>query len=231
MARLVTVGEVIANARRHADQVVSTFISDAEALALFNEVYCDLYTELTDADEAYNSTDYSFTIAPGTTQYALPSDFYKLVTVGFATVAGTQRVTVPRINPQEINSNFVSTSNIPNGTVYLRYVPSPPIFTSTSQTIDGVAGWDRAVSLQLAIDMMDSEESNSNALQRKLDAWWERFEESLSRDLGQPATVTDTSARSSYTLYNNIKYNLVGGDIEFVSTQQLGAAVFGGPFG
>lgn len=231
MARSTTVGDIIERARVHADQRSSDFINDTEALQLFNEVIGDLYDEMCDIDENYFVSETSFNISGSTNAYDLPVDFYKLIGVDFSsTTNGNDRITLRPFNEAERNVAFTQSVNLPSGTVYIRYVPAPTIYTSTSQTFDGVAGWDRLLTLRLAIDMCDAEETNSDRLQRKYDATLARIRGSLDRDIGMPATVSDVSRPSVHFLYSSLKYRLYGSQLHFISSEMLGAAIFGGPF-
>jgi hypothetical protein len=223
--RSVTIADIVARARIHADQRNSGFVSDAEALQLFNEVYPELYDELVDVDENYYITEApGIAVSSATGTYALPGDFYKMVGVDFQ--AGSDRITLYRFNEADRNQSFTSATNIPTGTVYLRYVPAPTIYTSTSQTVDGIAGWDRLCSLRIAIDMMDAEESNTDRLTRKYQERLETIRGSLDRDLGMPQTVTDVSRASSQYLLSTLKYRLYGNNLHLITTEILSS--FGG---
>src|SRR6185437_551490 len=121
MARTVTLQDIVNRARILADQRDASFIADSEALDLINETYPELYDELVSIDDNYYSTTTSFTVSSGTTDYPLPTDFYKSIGLDFATNTGGNgsRVTLYPFNEAERNISFSTTNAIPNGTVYL----------------------------------------------------------------------------------------------------------------
>lgn len=224
--RLVTIADIISRARTHADQRNSGFVSDAEALALFNEIWPELYDELIDIDENYYVTDAApITISSSASSYALPSDFYKLVGVDYAASAGGNRMTLYRYNEADRNLAFTSTTNIPNGVIYVRYAPAPTIYTDLTQTVDGISGWDRLCSLRLAMDMMDAEESNTDRLARKYAERLQSMRGSLDRDIGMPATVSDVS-RPAQFIPSTLQYRLYQNNINLISTELLSGGAF-----
>jgi hypothetical protein len=124
----------------------------------------------------------------------------------------------------ERNNSITSATNIPSGTVRLRYIPAPTTFTALTEEVDGVAGWDRMLSLLLAIDMLDAEETDSNPLHKKYNRTLQRVREMAApRDVGMPARVVDVSKPDLYTIYGQLRYRLQGDTMEFVNTEFLGA--------
>lgn len=226
--RSVTLQSIVDRARVHADMRNSGFIKDATALAMLNEVWPRLYDELVSVDENYYSTFGSlFDISESLgVDYDLPADFYKLIGVDYTSDNGNTFFTLFPFNEGERNVGFTST-NIPSGKVRLIYVPAPTTFTSLSQTIDGVAGWDRLLSLLLAIDMLDAEESNTDRLYRKYESELKRIQQGAERDMGMPGTVTDIHRPSFDAQYSWVRYRLYGNKINFMSTQYISPAIFG----
>jgi len=223
MARLVTVQQIIDRARIHADQRGSGFIRDSECLSLMNEVYPELYDVLVGSYENYFAASAEITLAPSTSLYNLPANFYKVIGLDYK-VNNDSYVTLYKFNENERNSALTSANSIPSGTVRIRYVPAPQVFTSVTNTFDGVAGWDRLLSLLLAIDMADAEETDSSPLYRKYQRTLQRITEMAApRDAGSPSTVTDIYARSPGYYYAFLRYNLLGDQVQFVSTESLGA--------
>lgn len=219
MARSVTLASIVERARDHADMTNSGFASDAKCLRLLNEIYPKLYDELVMSSENYYCETDDFAITSGTVAYDLPADFYKTLSLSFSNDnGGTFYPLMPF--PEAERSVPFNTSMLPTGIVRHRYVPAPPVFTALTETVDGVAGWDRMLALLLAIDLLDAEESNSDRLYRKYQEELRRIQTSDDRDLGMPARVTDI-----YSLrfnYNWLRYRLYGDTIEFVSTEYVG---------
>lgn len=226
MAYTVTLQSVIDRAKTHADMKSSGFISDVEALAMFNECYAELYDELIGSFENYFVSDFNISIAPGEDTYDLPTDFYKIVGVDFEVNNGTY-ITLRTYDESARNMSITTNNTIPSGTVRLRYVPAPTIFTSLSQTMDGIAGWDRLISLLVAMDMLDAEESDSSAIARKYARTLQRVRDMAApRDTGMPATVGDLTRPNIQWIYGALRYRLYGNDIRFMSTEFLGAESF-----
>lgn len=226
MARSVTLQTILDRARTHADMRSTSFIDDTVGLRMINDVWPRLYDELVCADENYYSSTNSFSISSATTSYSLPADFYKLVGVDYSSDGGTTYFTLYPFNEGERNTGF-TVSSLPTGTIRIRYVPTPTTYTLLSQSIDGIAGWDRLLSLLLAVDMLDAEESNSDRMYRKYQEELARVKYMSQRDVGNPGTITDIYKSNFDGQYSWLKYRLYGNNIEFMSTQFLTGAVFG----
>lgn len=221
--RNVTIQTIADSARFHADMKSSNFVSDAEILSRINDAYCELYDELVSAYENYFVTTSSFPVLTGTDTYDLPDDFYKMLGVDFQVTQGAY-VTLREYNEGERNMSLTTNSNIPSGSIRIRYVPAPTVFTAMTDTFDGVAGWDRLVSLLTAIDLMDAEESDSSALAKKYNRTLQRIKDmSAPRDAGMPATVVDVSSQPFQNIYGALRYRFYGNSVVFMSTEYLGA--------
>ncbi len=227
MARLVALSDVAARARYLADQRNSSYTNPTEMLALINDLYPEYYDELVAAyGENYMTAEDTITIVPGTSSYAMPDDFYKLIGIDFQVGNGTY-VTVRPYMENERNRSLTTNTSLPAGTIRIRYVPAPPVFTSLDEEIDGIAGWERLLVLSLAIDMMDSEESDTSALARKYNRTLERIREmSQNRDESMPSRVTDIYSSNLINTYGALMYRMYGDNIEFLSTEFLGAATY-----
>lgn len=226
MARSVTLQQIADRARVHADLKSSGFISDTEMLGILNEVYPELYDELVVSYENYYSTTENITLVAGTSSYALPATFYKMIGVDLELSSGAY-VTLKPFMEAERNGSPTSAANIPAGTVRLRFVPAPTTFAALSESIDGVAGWDRLLSLLAAIDMLDSEETESGPLYKKYLRTLDRIRGAAApRDAGFPARITDVSKPDLSMQYGSLRYRLQGGNIQFISTETLGAEVY-----
>lgn len=226
MARTVTLQAIADKARFHADMKSSGFVSDAEILALINDNYCDLYDQLVSAYENYYVKQAPLNIGNGQDFYDLPNDFYKLSAVDYR-VNNDAYITLHPFNEAERNVTLTTNVNIPSGVVRIFYVPAPTTFTALTDTFDGVAGWDRLVSLMTAIDMLDAEESDSSSLQRKYKLMLDRINDmSAPRDSGFPATVADAYKPNIQFIYGALMYRLYGDQIRFINTELLGADMF-----
>lgn len=219
MARSVTLQTIADRARVHADLKSSSFINDTEMLGILNETYCELYDELVMAYENYYRSTSTITLVSGTTLYDLPATFYKMIGVDY--LIGGQYVTLRPF--MESERNTVSGTAVPAGTLRLRFVPAPTTFTALSQSVDGVAGWDRLLSLLTAIDMLDAEESDSSALHKKYQRTLDRIRGAAApRDAGYPARVVDVYKPDLAMMYGSLQYRLQGDQIEIINTEALG---------
>lgn len=231
MARSVTLQQIADKARVHADMRNSDYIDDDEILGIINDNYCELYDELVGAYENYFVVREEFPITAGTQFYDLPEIFYKIIAVDFQV---NQNAWVSVVNYNEADRNLSLTTNlsVPNGTIRLWFVPAPTTFTALTDTFDGVAGWDRLVSLMTAIDMLDSEESDSSALTRKYARTLQRIKDlAAPRDAGRPATVTDSSRPNWQYIYGALQYRLYQGQISFINSEFLGNGEYPSGYG
>lgn len=136
MSNIVTLSQLRDEARRRADMVNSTFVSDTEINDFINESLLELYDILTQkfADE-YFHTFCSFPIGSTTNIYPLPGDYYKMKGVEIAAGGGNNRfVTLTPYMFNERNRFAYNTTQLPSRTVRIRYVPRNPRLTDTPYT-------------------------------------------------------------------------------------------------
>lgn len=227
--RTVTLRNIIDRATKRADMNASRFYELEEKVDLFNELYPELYDTLVAASENYyiKNPDFTITTVSGTRQYDLPDDFYKVVGVNF--LSGSEYITIKPYMEQERNLPFQTATSIPAGTVSIRYVPAPIQYTvdDLDETIDGVSGWDALVVTEMAMAMLESEESDVTALTRRRDRTKRRIEEMApNRDLGFAQRVQDVYAIDYLGRgYDCLRYRLYGDRIEFLAVEAVGYAI------
>lgn len=226
MARTVTCQQIADKARVYADMRQTNFINDVEILALINDAYPELYDELIASTENYAVSEATITIGPSTDSYALPADFYKIIGVDFRVNQGAY-ITLYPYNENDRNMSLSAPNNLPAGSVRLRYAPAPTAFTALTDAFDGIAGWDRLVSMIVAIDMLDAEESDSSALRAKYARTLQRVKDMAApRDQGSPATIVDVYRPQINWTYGALKYRLNGDEIRFLNTEFIGADMY-----
>lgn len=226
MARSITLQTVVDRARIYSDQRSASFINAAEMLQLVNDSYAELYDTLVGAYANYYCSSSTFALVAGTVDYDLPDDFYKIIGVDFE-ISTNQFCTLTPFPEAERNSNGYTTTAFPSGNIRLRYVPAPTTFTALTETIDGVAGWDRLLSLAIAIDIMDAEESDTKALTTKYNRTLSRIMQMApDRDTGMPAKVADSSKINLWNPYGALKYRLYGDQIELLNCSYTGGLNF-----
>ena len=221
MPRTYTVAEMKLRARRLADMENSSFVGDAEILDYLNNSYASLYNLLVTKDENYYATTGTVAISSAAVAYALPSDFYKLLAVEFQ-VSPDKYVTLKPFNEAERNSMNITTA-LPTGTLRLRYIPEPVKYSSDSATVDGISGYEEIIVLDMAIQMLAKEESDTSALERRLSRLNRQIEESSqNRDMLFSGSVSDIYKQQYPTnLYAMLRYRLYGGNIEVISTEAI----------
>lgn len=227
MARLVTLQTIADDARYMADQRFSRFTDDADILRLINRNYPEFYDMLVSAyGENYFSSSDTITITAGDDTYDLPDDFYKIIGVDFQVNNGAY-ITLQPYTENERNRSLTTNAAIPSGTIRLRYVAAPTVFTALTEEIDGISGWEQLLTLSVAIDMMDAEESDSGALVRKYQKMAKRLDEmSKNRDQSMPGRISDIYTSNIINTYGALKYRLYGDTLELRSTEFLGANTF-----
>jgi hypothetical protein len=224
MARTVTITQLTARIRKRADMVSATgFYTDADILEVINEVSAELYDTLVESYQNYFSTTANLSLTPGTVSYSLPADFYKLISADRDNGGGNY-TTLFMYNEMERNSTLgTSAATIPTMTVRLRYIPNPPVYTAGSDTIDGVAGWDSMIVTDAAISLLDSEESDTTALEKRRARQMARITvNAQNRDITMPGRVGDMSVFQNQFLRDAVRYRIYGNKIEFVSVSYLG---------
>lgn len=227
MARTVTLRDIATRARIYADQRQSNgFINDDEMLLMLNDCYCELYDTLVGSYANYFSSTDTITLVAGTVDYSLPADFYKIIGVDFQ-ISANNFCTLMPFPEAERNVNGYSTTAFPAGSIRLRYVPAATTFTSLDDEFDGISGWDRLLSLLVAIDIMDAEESETKPLTLKYQRTLARIMQmATDRDVGMPATVSDIYKTNIWNPYGSLRYRLYGDVIEFLNTSYAGGPTF-----
>lgn len=225
-----TVGSLIDRALRRADMYNSGYIGADEAMDYFNEAYCQLYDLLISANDNYKVETAMIAISPSATTYPLPDDFYKAI--GFDMQVGgitsTQFITLRPFTNMERNGMLGTTGILPSAQIRLRYAPAPTIYTDRDEVVDGISGWDKLIVLLMAYAMKDKDESSVTALERDMAMQIQRIEEmKQNRDQGMPGRVNDIYSIDMYAQYASCRYQILGNNVEFLSTEVVTAAMFG----
>lgn len=221
MAELVTVQSIITRALRRADLENSLFIGVDEQLDMANEAYASLYNLLVDSYENYFSTEVTIALSIGVDTYSLPADFYKAIAFDFD-INGRRQTLFP-YTELERNATLFDAASIPSGTVYLRYIPRPTLFTDVTQTIDGISGWEALLVTDMAIMMLDKEEADTDRLQKRWQRDYERIQAlSHNRSVTFPGRVTDVTLQDMSFIRETLRWRLYGNNVQFVTAQFLG---------
>lgn len=215
MARTYTLLELRTRVRRRAD--VGDFITDAEIDDYINESYADLFTMLVAAGENYDVSETTISISSATDTYSLPVDFYKIIGVDYKVTSTDQYITLFPFNENERNRTISGASSLPTGTIRVRYATIPDKLTSDSDTVDGIAGWEKYVILDAAIACKDKQEMSTSTLMAQKREMQKKIEEkAMMRDIGTPATITDITKSKAPIQATPLRYRLEGNSIRFV---------------
>lgn len=195
------------------------FVTDTEIISYLDRSYRDLYNLIVTSHDDYFVTSGNISITTATDTYSLASDFYKLLGVDINRGTGNIFTLRPfsfnernrgqnvasRLSSSEIYRYILYQSSLKfipfptqADTAVVWYVPVPTAITLSSQSIDGVNGWDEYVSTDAAIKCVAKEESDTSALMaHKAELKADIVSNLAGRDEGMPRSVQDLDALSS----------------------------------
>lgn len=230
MPRTRTREQIRDSARQLADQVGSTFVTDAAANFWIDQAVAELWDLLLAADPDRYLVTSNVNTTQGTKGYALPADFYKLR--GVDLLVGSERYSLEPYQFAERNryraeavafpaSEFSgvryrvqrggmtgSTGEIrfepdPGTNTYeLHYLQAPQLLTTDGATFDGVAGWEDWVVYTVAIQMMLKEESDPSGLMAERARIEQRINRmAADRDMGRAPRIQDVREYSRRNLW------------------------------
>lgn len=198
----------------------SEFVSDSELTAYINNSIAELHDLLIGAYcEEYYMEESQFQSTTGERKYALPEDFYKLRGVDFklgtnawATVKrfnfnrrnddedgfSIRRTLVPYLSYRLVGSNIMfSREPDQNTTFRLWYYPKSQKLVDDTDQYDDFNGYAEYVIIDVAIKMMQKEESDVRVLASQKSAMKNRIEEmAKNRDANEPDSVSDVYAEN-----------------------------------
>ena len=203
-------------ARRRANMEDSDFVEDEELNQYISDSYAELYDLLVSKFEDYYVADpLEFSISSGSSTYALPADFYKLIGLD-RSVGGGDYVEVKPFNFNDRNRRRIgdrlrsgsptaryrilgsnlrfSPADQAAGDYLLWYVPRYSELTEDTDEVDGVNGWEEYIVIDAAIKCLIKEESNANDLYKAKAEIKQRIEEmAANRDAGEPQRIPDVT--------------------------------------
>lgn len=218
---MVTLAQLKTQARQRSDMVNSQFVTDSELVSYINASLAELHDLLIASfNDDYAIEEHLFNSNGTDLEYNLPADFYKLRGVDVRTGNG-QWTTVKRFNFNRRNEDQNSFAWNLLGLPYLEYrlVGSKIRFNRTpdantnfrlwynprltelvadSDTYDDVNNFAEYVVVDVAIKMMQKEESDVTVLLAQKQALKERIQAmAANRDANEPASVTDVYAEDN----------------------------------
>lgn len=200
-----------------------TFVTTSEANTMINASIASLYDLLSQKygnDYFVKDPAYTFSLVNGTSSYALPSDFFKLLGVDYQLASG-EFITLKPFQFSERNQYsrsiirgstnaefmryrvragklwFAPTPTV-TSTIQVYYVPLPTTLSLDADTFDGYNGWEEYVIVDCCIKFLNKEESDVSAFMADKQALEIRIEEAAgNRDAGFSPKIVDTAGRIS----------------------------------
>jgi excinuclease UvrABC helicase subunit UvrB len=209
MARTVTVGTLLTRVRQRADRPVDDdFITDAEIIGYIDAAYTEIYDILVSKGIGQYESIQSIS-ADGSATYSLPADFYACLGVDVRLDA-SDWIDLPmaQINERNywsddstgyarayrIHGSVIEFYPAPqSGQSYrMFYAPVAGTLDDTSDTVDGVNGWEEYIVVEAAIKCLTKEESSTTALERERERLLERVDAHAENRLqAEPRRVVD----------------------------------------
>lgn len=220
----VTLAQLKTRARQRADMENTGFIQDSELVNYINASIAELYDLLVSkyGEDYFVASPYTITTTTNQDTYALPVDMYKLLGVDLQLDTSNNWVSLKRFEfaerniPQIWDIKFVDfiryrlfgsnlkLSPVPQSlqTLRLWYIPLPTALSNDTDVLNGFNGYEEYVIIDVAIKMLNKEESDPSALMAEKAAMKLRIEQMAEgRDAGQPSKVQDINSMSSNYYY------------------------------
>lgn len=234
MARTVTLGELATRVRYEADLVNNKFVTDTMLYQFISDSHAVLYNKLLRADPERYMREQTPTL-DSNGEFEADSDYYGTVSMEWSDSSNEGiYVHIARIAGVESNQfdhDQNTSGGVPVGwhpiyntatpttpkfrilpnpesryTIRHKYTVAPAALTTSTDTVDGIAGWEEYVVIDAAIKCRIREESSVTALEKRL----ARFEDELdsiieARNVGSAGRVIDV--RTNRELWDPSQYN------------------------
>lgn len=218
---MVAVSTLIERAKQRCDMVNRNFVTSATWVDWASSAYKELYDLLLGAyGEDYYMSSTTLTVSSGNS-VSLPATFYKMRGLDDSSGCPLKPYNFNERNSQRRGLNRFNTSRVryriqggsivftPNdqalGSYTLWYVPLAASLSSTSDTIDGINGWEDFIVHDMCINAAIKEETDPTPFQMKKAEIKERIEAmAVNRDLSNPGRVVDVYASD----YDDPFYNV-----------------------
>jgi hypothetical protein len=218
---MITLAELRTQCRERADMVESQFVTDSELDNYINKSIAALHDLLIGAyNEEYFMEQFDFT-STGTITRALPADFYKLRGVDVYSGGywcSVKRFNFNRRNAQSFTANLLGLSDLQYRLVgsnirfnfapdvgqqfRLFYHPVAPVLTDPTDEYDDANQYAEFVIVDVAIKMLNKEESDTQVLVLERQAVEKRIVSmAQNRDANEPESVSDIYAEQMDTYF------------------------------
>lgn len=189
----------------------SSFVTDTELTQLINTSYQELYGHLVRAGLHMNESVGTIT-ADGSGTYQMPTDYYSIL--GVFRIEGGNKYRLARHSVRHrvgtgqtgtatsyrIVGTDVELSPRPlSGDYEIIYVPVPGELEDDDDLMDGVLGWEEYVVIDVAIKVLQKEESDVTTLLRERERLLLRIqEEAAAEEMTESWTVADVRRQCAY---------------------------------
>jgi hypothetical protein len=208
VARSVTVGEIITQARYRADRENDSFFSAAELRTYVSASYARLYMMLVKGGFSL-ATEVEATItSTGTNAYALPATHLATVGIDYEVATGQytplrrlmtaerthfQSSSGPATGYRLVGSDVILYPTPASGQVYRHvYIAAPAVLDADADTIDGVAGWEEFIVEDVARKMKVKEEGDTRPHDQAIALLMKQIDEEIEdRHLAAPRRVVN----------------------------------------
>lgn len=223
MARTKTRLQIETAARTLADASVDAHVSAPQVQYQINQSLAKLWGKLVSADPDRYIQVQAITTTAGVKEYTLAADFMSVRAVD--RVNGQARTPIPRyelMDPERYQQAYPYVDGFGSGLRYrimgsdidganeeirfsqdpgaidveVLYVQAPQLLTADGSTFNGVAGWEEYIEVDVAIMILDREESDTSSMRaRKAEIEAEIQKLAGRRDAGRPSRIQDTRGR------------------------------------
>lgn len=183
MPRTFTVAEMVTTVRQRADLENDEHVTDPEIIANLSAAYAELVNILISTGIPYFEKEkIYYSVGSPTRKYGLPSDYLGTLRVDY--ISSTEEdIEIIEISPRALSRVAKTTSGRalyyrvvgsdlylypipPSGQQYrFTYVPNPVKLTTTTQEIDGFAGFEEFVIVGACIRCLAKQDRNTNFME------------------------------------------------------------------
>lgn len=144
----------------------------------------------------------TFSTTPGTVEYPIATvvsagDFYSISKLYVDEGSGQLRP-IDRVNPAEIQAYRAPAQVVP---MKLYYVPCAPVFTTGSESFDGINGFEELVLAKAAVEIKAKKEDDATSFERTIRREEDRIQTMAKRDVGEPPRVVKKRKSHSQDRY------------------------------
>ncbi len=222
MANSTTLSDLRTRALDFADMTGSAFPVTARLTDYVNDGLAELHDMLAMHD--YHRSTSSITLAAGTEEYTLPEDFYKALRVWH--LSGGRRYDVPKFTLADLHGGQ-TTGPQTSGSAELWYVPQLKRLKDDRDRVEVALpiGWESFVALHAAVQLLNREESDAQALLMERERVRQRIAAHVEpRDIGEPDAIEDVYHRWGGGLAESeatLRYRIMGNKIHFADFREV----------